>query len=138
MQHTDLYTHAHLLVAAIRVLAHRKNTPPSITDICQLISFSPEHGNFLCNKLKEMGIIEIIEGAYGTRLFIKNHLKIEEIPRGEKESNLKEELKKYQNSKKDFTRKIESFQAKQAKKQKNLFSEIEKKFKKEIDKKKEP
>ncbi|MEA1949131.1 MAG: hypothetical protein U9N83_17750, partial [Thermodesulfobacteriota bacterium] len=64
------------------------------------------------------------------RLFIKNHLKIEEIPKGKKEDKLEESLKVFQNSRKDFTQKIEYFQAKQAKKQKDLFAELEKKLKK--------
>ena len=131
MQNTDLYSNAHLVVAAIRVLAHQKNTPPSIENVCQTLSFSLEQGNFICNKLEEMQIIEIVEGSYGTRLFIKNHLKTEDIPRGDKVSGLEEELKKFQSSRKDFTKKIESFQAKQAKKQKDLFAELEKKLKQE-------
>lgn len=129
MQNTDLYSNAHIVVAAIRVLAHQKNAPPSIEDVCQTLSFSLEQGNFICNKLEEMQIIEIVEGSYGTRLFIKSHLKIEDIPRGDKVSGLEEELKKFQSSRKNFTKEIESFQAKQAKKQKALFAELEKKLK---------
>ncbi len=135
MQKTDLYSNTHIVVAAIRVLTHQKNTPPSIDDVCQALSFSLEQVNFICNKLEEMQIIEIVEGSYGTRLFIKNHLKTEDIPRGDKVSGLEEELKKFQSSRKDFTKKIESFQAKQAKKQKDLFAELEKKLKQQTDKK---
>ncbi|NQT69294.1 MAG: hypothetical protein HQ552_06900 [Desulfobacteraceae bacterium] len=133
MKNTDLYSNAHIVIAAIRVLAHQKNTPPSIEDVCQSLSFSLEQGNFICNKLQEMQIIEIVEGSYGTRLFIKNHLKIEDVPRGDKVSGLEEELKKFQSSRKDFTKEIESFQAKQAKKQKDLFAELEKKLKQKPD-----
>ncbi|MCK4468868.1 MAG: hypothetical protein KAU60_10990, partial [Desulfobacterales bacterium] len=97
--------------------------------VCQMISFSLEHGNLICKKLDEMGIIEIVKGAYGTRLFIKNHLKIEEIPRGEGESKLEEELKKFQSSRKGLSKKIKLFQAKQSEKQKNLFAQLEKKLK---------
>jgi len=135
MQNSDLYANAHLMVAAIRVLTHQKNSPPSIETVCQVLSFSLEHGNFLCNKLKEMEIIEIVEGTYGTRLFTKNHLQIEDIPRGDKVSGLEEELKKFQDSKKKISTKVESFQAQQAKKQKNLFAELEKKLKQETNKK---
>ncbi len=135
MKDTDFYSNSHLIVAAIRILEHRKTAPPSIDDICRAISFSLEQGNLICRKLKEMGIIDVVEGAYGTRLFIKNHLKIEEIPRGTNESKLEEELKKFKDTKKDYTQKIESFQAKQAEKKKNLFAELEKKLQKELDKK---
>jgi hypothetical protein len=134
MQGTDLYSYAHLVVAAIRVLEHQKTIPPSIDDICQTLSFSPERGNLICRKLHEIGIIDVVEGAYGTRLFIKNHLLIEEIPKGTRESGLEKELKKFKEAKKDYTQKIESLQAEQAEKRKSLFSEIEKKLKKGLDK----
>jgi hypothetical protein len=135
MQGTDLYSNAHLVVAAIRVLEHQKTIPPSIDEICQTLSFSPERGNLICRKLHEIGIIDVVEGVYGTRLFIKNHLLIEEIPKGTRESGLEKELKKFKETKKDYTQKIESLQAEQAEKRKSLFSEIEKKLKKGLDKK---
>ena len=134
MQNSDFYSDAHLVVAAIRVFTHQNSTPPSMDEVCRIISFSLEQGNFICKKLKEIGIVDVVEGGFGTRLFIKNHLKIEEIPRGKKEDKLGEALKEFQNSKKDFTRVVESFQAKQAKKQKDLFAELEEKLKKESDK----
>jgi hypothetical protein len=130
MQNSDSYSNAHLFVAAIRVLTQQNSSPPSIDQVCRIISFSLEQGNFICKKLKELGVVDVVEGGFGNRLFIKDHLKIEEIPRGKKEGKLEESLKEFQNSKKEFSRKIESFQAKQAKKQKDLFAELEKKLKK--------
>jgi len=130
MQNSDFYSNVHLFVAAIRVLTHQNSSPPSIDQVCRMISFSLEQGSFICKKLKEIEVVDVVEGGFGTRLFIKNHLKIEEIPKGKKEDKLEESLKVFQNSKKDFTRKIESIKAKQAKKQKDLFAELEKKLKK--------
>jgi len=130
MQNADFYSNAHLVVAAIRVLTHQNSTPPSMDQVCRIISFSLEQCNFICKKLKKIGIVDVVEGGFGTRLFIKNHLKIEEIPKGKKEDDLEESLKAFQNSRKDFTQKIESFQAKQAKKQRDLFAELEEKLKK--------
>ena len=129
MKNTDFYSEAHLVVAAIRIFEHSNAVPPSVDDVCKTLSFSLEQGNLICRKLNEIGIIDLVAGGYGTRLFIKDHLKIEEIPKGEKGGKLEEELKKFQNAQKDFTRKIESLQAKQAKEQKNLFAEIENKLK---------
>ena len=134
MQNSDLYAHAHLIVSAIRVLSHQNAMPPSIDEVSQALSFSLVQGNLICNKLKRMGIVDVVEGAFGTGLFIKNHIKIEEIQRGKQEDKLEAALKKFQDSKKGLTKKIASIQAKQAKKQKDLFAEIEKKLKKETDK----
>ena len=131
----DFYTQAHLMVAAIRVFEHKNSSPPTIDDLCQTIDFSIERGNFICRKLEELDIIEAVEGSYGTRLFVRDHLKIEDIPRGESENNFEEELKKFQDNRKAFSQKIETFQAEQKQKKKDLFAEMEKKLKKELDKK---
>ncbi|MDL2123828.1 MAG: hypothetical protein LWX51_12280 [Deltaproteobacteria bacterium] len=83
-----------------------------------------------------MNIIDVVEGAFGIKLFIKDHLLLEEIPQGATEDNLEKELKKFQNDKKDYIQKIELFKAEQEKKKKNLFAELEKKLKKDLDEKK--
>jgi len=134
MQHPDLYSNAHLVVAAIRIFTHKNSKNPSLNEVCNTLSFSLEQGNLICKKLKELGIIDVVEGAFENHLFIKDHLKIEEIPRDKKEDKLEEALKKFKDSKKDFSKKIESFQAKQAEKQKALFAELEEKLKKGSDK----
>ncbi len=132
MNHANLYSSAHLIVAAIRILEHRNSSPPSVENVCDTLSVSLEQGNLLFRKLEELKIIEVVEGPYGTRLFVRNHVMIEEIPKDSKESGIEEEIKQFQNTKKDYTKKIKSFQAKQAEKQKNLFTELEKKLKKDL------
>jgi len=135
MKTDNFYSNAHLFVAAIRVCEHKKSAPPSIEDVCRSISFSLERGNFICKQLQEMEIIEAVEGPYGVRLSVKNHIKIEDIPKEEKESALEEELAKFKETQKSFANKIESFTAKQKEKKKSLFDEVEQKLKKELDKK---
>jgi hypothetical protein len=131
----DLYSQAHLMVAAIRVFEHNNSRPPTIDDLCRMINFSIEKGNFICRKLEEINVIEAVEGTYGTRLFVRDHLNIEDIPRGEADNNFEDELKKFQESQKAISQKVESFQAKQKQKKKDLFAEMEKKLKKELDNK---
>ena len=60
---------------------------------------------------------------------------IEDIPKEEKENALSDELLKFKETQKSFAKKIESFTAKQKEKKKNLFDEVEKKLKQELDKK---
>jgi hypothetical protein len=133
MQNSDLYSNAHLVVAAIRIFTHKNSKHPSMNEICKTLFFSLEQGNLICKKLKDLGIIDVVEGAFENHLFIKDHLKIEEIPRDKKEDKFEDALKKFKDSKKDFSKKIESFQAKQAEKQKALFAELEEKLKKGSD-----
>jgi hypothetical protein len=132
---TSLYSQAHLMVAAIRVYEHLNSRPPTVDDVCRVINFSVEQGHFICRKLQTIDIIKAVEGSYGTRLFINNHLKLEDLPRGEPENKLEDDLKKFQDTQKAFSRKIESFQAQQKQKKKDLFAEMEKKLKEELEQK---
>ena len=130
----DFYSQAHLMVAAIRVYEHINSRPPTVENLCQTINFSIEKGNFICRRLEELNIIEAVEGSYGTRLFVSEHLKIEDIPRGDPESNFEDELKKFQDNRKALSQKVETFQAQQKQKKKDLFAEMEKKLKEELEK----
>jgi hypothetical protein len=131
----ELYKKAHLIVAAIRLLEYQSGSSPSIEKVCQILSFSIEQGNLIIRRLKDLGIVDFTEGAFGTRLFIQNHLAIENIHRGEQEDKLAHELEKFQNAQKERSKKFESIKAEQAAKKKNLFAEIEQKLKKDLEKK---
>lgn len=131
----NLYSSAHLFVAAVRVFEHQNNTPATIEDIGRILKISTERSHYLGRKLKEMGIIDEVEGSYGIRLFIRDHLKIEDIPREDDGGKFEAELKKFKESQKELSHKIETIQAKQAEKKKNLFAEMEKKLKEQLNKK---
>lgn len=131
-QELDLYANAHLVVAAMRIIEHQSAAPASIEALCKALSFSLEQGHHICRKLAEMEIIGMVEGAYGIKLYIKDHLKIEEIPKGPVESKIEKELQKFQTAKKQISQKIESIKSEQAKKKQDLFAEIEQKLKKKL------
>ena len=131
----DLYKKAHLVVAAIRLLEYQNDSSPSIEKVCRMLSFSIEQGNLIVRRLQDLGIVDITHGAFGTRLFIQNHLAIENIQKGEQEDKLAHELEKFQTAQKERSKKIESIKAEQAAKKKNLFAEIEQKLKKDLEKK---
>ena len=136
MKTIKYYQNAHLFVAAIRVLEHQKSAPPLMEDVCSLLTFSLEQAHFICKKLEEMGIVEAVEGGYGLRLFIKDHLAIENIPKDGQESRLEEALRDFQASKDVFQKKVASIKADQEKKKQNLFADLEKKLKQDLEKKK--
>ncbi len=134
----DLYCESHLFVAAIRVHEHLHGVPPALEEISRLLGFSAEQAGFVSRRLAELGIVEAVQVSFGTRFFIRDHCKIEEIPRGDAGRRLEDEVKKFQDLQKTITRRVESFQAEQAGKKKNLFAEMEKKLKEEIEKKNKP
>ena len=135
MKTIKTYHHSHLFVSAIRILDHQKSAPPSIEEVCSLLDFSLEQGHFICNKLVDMEIVEIVEGAYGMRLFIRNHTLLEDIPISDHESKLDEALKQFKATRKGYAKKVASIQADQKEKRKNLFADLEKKLKSDLKKK---
>lgn len=135
MQATFLYKDAHLFVAAIRVLKHCNSAPPAIEDVCEMLSISLEKGNYICRRLEEYQVIKMVEGAFGPRLFIKDHLMLEEIPQDSQENKLDKALKEFQTSRQEHSQKIASIQKDQQKKKKNLFADIEKQLKKNLKEK---
>ena len=127
------YYHSHLFVSAIRVLEYQKSAPPSIEEVCDMLNLSLEQGHFICNKLVELGIVEITEGAYGLRLFIKDHTLLEDIPQSDQESKLDEALKQFKATRNGYAKKVASIQADQKEKRKNLFADLEKKLKSNLN-----
>ena len=135
MKDLDFYTSCHLLVAATRVLEYQKGRPPNIDEVCEMLSISLEQGHLLSRKLNELGILQVVEGSYGLRLFIRDHLKLEEIPKEATGDRLGEAVRQFQNSRKDIQNKVAAIKADQAGKKKDLFAELEKKLKAGLDKK---
>jgi len=125
----NLYTMAHLVAAAIRIHEYRHAVPPTTEDICGILSVSLEEGNRLCHKLSELQIIEALQKPGGTRLFIKDHLKIEDIADQPENVNLQSELDQFKKAREAQMAKIKSIQTEHAEKKKKLHEELEQKLK---------
>ncbi|MBA3028795.1 MAG: hypothetical protein FP816_08290 [Desulfobacteraceae bacterium] len=132
MEKKDSYTTSHLIVAAIRVLDHQKGVPPDIETLGQALSFSTEESLFFCRRLEKAGIIAVVESAFGTKLFIRDHLELEKLPRTEHDAPIKDDIEKFMSQKQDQFKEIESIKAKQDQKKKDLFAEIEQRLKDKI------
>jgi hypothetical protein len=135
MKPSDIYNNSHLLVAGIRVLEHVHQRPPTMDEVCAFLSISLEQGNLICRKLTEIGCLEVVEGSFGIRLFIRDHLKLEDLPKTLTDDTLGKAVRQFQNSRKDIENKIAAIKAGQADKKKSLFAELEKKLKSGLDKK---
>ncbi|BBO82925.1 hypothetical protein DSCO28_34910 [Desulfosarcina ovata subsp. sediminis] len=131
----DLYTTAHLFVAAVRVLDHRDGAPPSLKAVCGQLAYSEEKGSYLLNRFKELGIVDTVKSGFNDRIVVADHLAIEALPRDTEESRLEQELKKFKQGKNAMQEKVESIKAQQNQKKQDLFAEIEKKLKQKIEKK---
>ena len=131
----DTYSEAHIFVAAIRVLQHQKNNPPSLEEVCSMIGSSAESGYALCRTLKKAGVIDTLEDPYSVKLFVANHLELEKIPRQQNEENsLAKELERFQKEKSSKEKKFADMQVELEKKKQDKLSEIEEKFKAQMEK----
>jgi hypothetical protein len=137
MKKKNLYDEGHLFVAAIRILDHTNGSPPTLQQIAKLLAISGEQAGLISRRLVEAGIIEQVEGAFGQRWGVSDHLKLEELPRNRESSELDDALKRFQSERDKFSQKVESIKEQQAKKKKDLFADIEKKLKKDLGKKSE-
>lgn len=129
------YEEAHLFVAAIRVGLYRKQSPPTIDEVCSILNISVEAGLSTCRSLRELGIIDMSEDPFSIKLTIANHLEIEKLPRKAKEEdNLAKELEQFLAKKKDMDKKVDAIKADLKKKKQAMHNSIEEKLRKEIEK----
>ncbi len=129
MGKNNLYTLAHLVVSAIRIHEYKNAGPPTIENICKILSISLEEGNRLCLKLNELQVIEALDKPGETRFFIRQHLNIEKIPDQPETNTLQSELDQFKKSREAQINKIKSIQTEQAEKKKKLHEELEQKLK---------
>jgi hypothetical protein len=132
-QNNDLYTTTHVFMAAVRVLEYQKKAPPSIKAVCQLLSFSLEQGHFVAGQLVNLDAIALVSVAGGDRLFIKDHLALEDIPRDAETDQFEEALKKFHESRSGMEQKVATLKSEREQKKKDLFAELESKLKKKLE-----
>lgn len=128
------YKEAHLLVAAVRILEYRHNAPPTLEDVGQMLAISPEEASRISRKLRSMGIVETVEKAGETRLFVSNHHRIEEISDQPEEAGISKELEKFRQKKQDEKKTLDSLRARQEEKRKKMQEDIERKLKNRMSK----
>jgi DNA-binding Lrp family transcriptional regulator len=126
------YQEGHLFVAAIRILEHQSSSPPALKEIAELLGFSTEQAGLISRRLEDHGIVKIVESAFGDRWDVDDHLKLEELAQASTVDQMDEALEQFKAEKSKMAQKIESIKEQQARKQKDLFSELEKQLKKNL------
>lgn len=137
MKVNSLYKEAHLFVAAVRILEYLNDSPPAIENAAGLLSISAEEAGRLCRKLKSMGIIETVEKSGETRLFVSDHLRIEDIEDRPAQSAISEELEKFRKQKKDERKSLHELKEGQQQKRKKVREEIERQLKDRLSRNKD-
>jgi hypothetical protein len=102
---TPSYDEGHLILAGIRIRAHRDGRPPLLEDVAELIDMPADLLRVLVVELEERGIIRQLANAFETRLRVDDHLKAEELPKeggGRLDSEVQEFRKAFQEKQKDL------------------------------------
>ena len=81
MEFTPDYIQGHLVVAAVRILGHRNEKPPTMEEIGELIGISHEVVGAVARALQSRGIVKILETPFDTRVEVDEYLELEELPR---------------------------------------------------------
>jgi hypothetical protein len=102
------------MVAAVRVLEHQLKRAPTVDELGGLLDYAREYAGHLVRALESQGILHAIHGPFDTRVEIRDHTKIEELPEEDRGPGFKDEVD-------DFHRKFEEKQ----KKLQNLFDSDE-------------
>jgi len=124
-----IYYKGHLIVAALRLFLHQKGIQPSVKDLCAMTSYSKEAIYFILSRLEMEGIVEIVKGAFDEKVYLKDHTRLEALPREEERLDFKEDIERLQEQGLKRQREIEHLQQAEAGKKKDLFAELEKRLK---------
>jgi len=101
------YKEGHLVVAAIRVLSNQQDgRPPTVEEISQTLKLSREWAGVLVSALERAGVVRALTGPFETRVEIRDHMKLEELPREESTTGVDEELKEFSARKKKEEEKL--------------------------------
>jgi hypothetical protein len=130
------YEDAHLVVAAVRVLAHQASKPPTPEDIAELIGLAPEFARSLVIALKDEGVLRVMENPFEIRVEIGDHTLLEDLPRAAEAPSIKDELDGFLERKRRATEETEKMLSMDEidKRKKAKLSKLEEEMKKMKDK----
>ncbi|HOJ13253.1 MAG TPA: hypothetical protein PLT69_02000 [Deltaproteobacteria bacterium] len=124
----DLYSQAHLFVAAVRVHEHVHGRPPSLGDLSGILGVSEEELSLLSRRLEERGIVRVIASGGQERFTTGDHTRIENLPRSAEAPALEDEISRFKARQETRMRDLEAA-LKGSPDKRSVFSEIEKALK---------
>lgn len=84
------------MVAAVRLITHREGRGPTEEEAAQLLGIAPDYLRNLLRNLAEFGVLQMVKNAFESRFEVADHLRLEELPRGEQEPVIESELEQFQ------------------------------------------
>jgi hypothetical protein len=110
------------------VFEHLHYQPPSLKGLKDLLDVSEEELSRISRKLEVMGAISVIMSGGEARFTVRDHLKIEDLPRTVEAPRMEEEISQFKTKQETRLKGIEESLAKKGDKS-SIFSELEKALK---------
>jgi hypothetical protein len=107
MEFTPEYEESHLIVAAVRVLAHRDGRSPTPAEVAELLHIVPERVNILVHELRKRGILKALKGPFELRLDPGDSTLLEALPRGASGPSIQGELEEFHSQLQEKKREME-------------------------------
>lgn len=82
----------HLLLAGIRVLAHRGGTPPTVDQLVELLGMAPEMVRLKLEALHEAGAVVVVDSAYERHFEVGDHTVVDDLVADADRAGMDEEL----------------------------------------------
>ncbi len=95
MEFVPGHEESHLIVAAVRVLAHRDGRSPTPDEIAELLHLSSEKVHILVHELRKRGVLKALEGPFDLRLDLGDLAPLEDLPRGDNGPDIQGELEEF-------------------------------------------
>lgn len=89
------YDEGQLIVAGVRVQAHRDARPPLLEDVAALLAMPADLLRVLVIGLEEHGVLRQITNAFEVRLDIVDHHAAEDLPREQQGQRLNKEVAEF-------------------------------------------
>lgn len=124
----DMYSQAHLFVAAVRVFEHLHLQPPSLRGLSELLQVSEEELSRISRRLEDQGIIGVIMSGGDPRFTVRDHTKIDDIPRSVEAPRMEEEITRFKTKQESRLKDIEESLSRKGDK-KSIYNELEKALK---------
>ncbi|MBM3286908.1 MAG: Rrf2 family transcriptional regulator [Candidatus Eisenbacteria bacterium] len=130
MEFTPSRSQGHLIVAAVRILAHQRKRPPATEEIAELLGISRELVLHILRGLESRGIVRSIETPFEIRIDIEDHTLLEGLPEKQEGPDVRREIEDFQRKAGDRQKKIERMmrEGDPARKTRESVSKIEREF----------
>lgn len=97
----------HLVVAAVRVLAHLHERSPRPEEVADLLRMPAALLRVRLAELQEAGVLALVESAFDTHVEVREHLRLEELPADDEPDDLTADLADFDRRKEEEARRME-------------------------------